>query len=100
MTNVLDLPMQENDAEASTIREYLGKLLLTVWIEGEQFSGKRPFGNSGWEFDLYIPLVKAGLVWGEIDEDGYVETVDHGAGDLIIGDAIRELTGLPAREGE
>lgn len=59
--------------ETITIREYLHKLLETLWIEGEGFSSKRPFGNSGWENDLIIPLVKAGFVEGKLsyfdDED-------------------------------
>ena len=44
---ILDLAMRENDADAKTIRGYLGKILEKVWAEGESFSGKRPFGNSG-----------------------------------------------------
>ena len=51
--------------ETITVREYLHKLLETLWIEGEGFSSKRPFGNSGWENDLIIPLVKAGFVEGK-----------------------------------
>jgi len=30
--NILDIEMQENDAKAKTIKEYLKKLLLGVWI--------------------------------------------------------------------
>ncbi len=65
---VLDLPMDENDAEAKTVRDYLKALLRHLWHEQESFSGKRPFGNSGWEYELYRAPVKAGLVKG--DEDG------------------------------
>lgn len=49
---VLDLPMDDNDAGAKTIREYLVSLVEMLWVEGEGFSGKRPFGNSGWEAEL------------------------------------------------
>lgn len=59
---VLDLELEENDADAATVREYLQALLCAVWEEGEGFSGKRPFGNSGWEYDLTQPLIDAGLV--------------------------------------
>lgn len=45
-----------------TVRGYLRELLSTVWSEGESFDGKRPFGNSGWELDLLVPLAKAGFV--------------------------------------
>lgn len=46
--SILDTPMQENDADAATIRDYLKALLLRLWEQGEGFDGKRPFGNSGW----------------------------------------------------
>jgi hypothetical protein len=65
--SVLDLPMGDNDANAANVRAYLKALLTKLWEEGEGFSGKRPFGNSGWERDLYFPLVKAGRVRGEIE---------------------------------
>ena len=47
-----------------TIRSYLELLLITLLKEGESFSGKRPFGDSCWEYDLYNPLAKVGLVRG------------------------------------
>ena len=69
---VLDLPMGRNDAEADTVREYLKALLTQLWAEGEGFSGKRPFGNSGWEREIYIALVKGRAVPGKIfEEEGY-----------------------------
>ena len=42
---VLNLPMQDNDAGAATIRDYLVALVREVWRERDGFSGKRPFGN-------------------------------------------------------
>lgn len=45
--NILDIPMEENDANASTIREYLKALLSHLWAEGEGFSGKRNEGKYG-----------------------------------------------------
>lgn len=71
-TDLLDIRMGENDADASTIRDYLKKLLSTLWDEGEGFSAKRPFGNSGWEYDLYKALAIAGVIKGVI-EDGDVD---------------------------
>ena len=76
-----------------SIREYLAELLLTLWSEGESFSGKRPFGNSGWESDLFVPLIKAGVVSGELDEDEYIEEVDHKKGNAVIAEMIREMCG-------
>lgn len=58
---ILALPMGENDADAKTVKEYLKKLLETLWEEGEGFSGKRPFGNSGWEVELEHAVEAEGL---------------------------------------
>lgn len=74
-----------------SIGEYLIELLTSLWSEGEGFSGKRPFGNSGWENDLRRPLVSAGLVWGELDSDGYLEDYDADAADEAIFAAIDAL---------
>ena len=75
MTNneILDYHYEFMDCPANSIREYLFQLLITLWNEGEGFSGKRPFGNSGWEYDLLTPLVEMGVIDGVIDEDGYLE---------------------------
>lgn len=89
---VLALPMPEgNDANAATIRDYLVALVRRVWIANEGFSGKRPFGNSGWDWDMYPPLIRAGLVRGVLDEDGYIDNVDEEAADALIRAAIDEL---------
>lgn len=88
---ILDLPMEENDAKANTIREYLLALLTTLWEEGHLFSGKRPFGNSGWSYDLYKPLVAAHTVRGRFDEYGDIENLDADAAHIAIMDAIKAL---------
>jgi hypothetical protein len=67
--HVLDLPMQDNDAGAKTVKDYLQRLLRGVWIEEEGFDGKRPFGNSGWQQEVYSTLVKAGFI--KADNEGY-----------------------------
>lgn len=64
-----------------TIRQYLKTLLKTLWEEGEGFSGKRPFGNSGWEMTLIVPLVENEIVEGEIyywkdDFDNHYEDIE------------------------
>ena len=61
---ILNCPMdpEANDAEASTVGEYLAKLLQVVWSRQDSFSGKRPFGNSGWCWDIYEALVNAKIV--------------------------------------
>ena len=62
-------------------KEYhLQELLLKLWQEGEGFSGKRPFGNSGWEYDLLYPLVAMGEIPGKLDDDGCLESINGEAG--------------------
>lgn len=61
------------DLGPMTIRSYLKELLFTLFAEGESFSGKRPFGNSGWESDLAAPLVKAGCIAGNVDDEGWAD---------------------------
>ena len=80
----LNIPMQDNDAGAKTIGGYLKKLLLTLWNEKECFSSKRPFGNSGWEYEIYQALISAKVVDGKLDECGYVDEVDYFTADGII----------------
>ena len=93
MSEILNLPMNENDAGAGTIKDYLKALLSRIWEEGEGFSGKRPFGNSGWEFDLYFALVKGKACKGtiEVDEDGYEELGNFDHADTLIFEAIESL---------
>lgn len=92
---VLALPMQDNDAEATTVRDYLIALLVGVWVEREGFSGKRPFGNSGWQYDLYEPLATAGAIVATFDEDGYFESMadnEKRKADALIMSAIEALS--------
>lgn len=77
--------------ERLTIGEYLKRLLLKLWEEDEMFSGKRPFGNSGWQFDIYKTLVEHGFVFGEIDNHGNVDEVDILIADGIIQAVIRSF---------
>ncbi len=88
---ILDCPLSDNDAQAGTVREYLTKLLALVWEDGETFNGKRPFGNSGWDGEIVIGLVRAGYVTGELDEDGYLDTADWDAAQRLVAEAIQHL---------
>lgn len=40
-----------------TIKEYFKTLLEQLWREEESFSGKRPFGDSGWQREIYEVLI-------------------------------------------
>lgn len=91
MNKILALPLEDNDAGAATIGEYLCALLKAVWTKEEGFSGKRPFGNGGWQTFIESALVRAGVVDGKLDEDGYLDEVDSSAVNKIILGCIREV---------
>lgn len=94
----LAAPMEDdNDAGAETVRAYLAKLLQTLWREEEGFNGKRPFGNSGWQSDIHLALVNAGLIPGTFDEDGCLDSVDEEAADAVLLAAIDELGRVTSR---
>lgn len=89
---VLDLEFKCGDLRKTlTIREYLKELLRELWSEGEGFSGKRPFGNSGWQYDLYQALVANKAIEGSFDPDGYLEEFDRAAAREMIAGAIKQL---------
>lgn len=91
-SQVLAAPMrQPNDAGAATVRDYLKALLAKVITEEEEFSGKRPFGNSGWVYDLERALVQAGLASGEISGDGCLDGEDTDQCQALILAAIQSL---------
>jgi hypothetical protein len=83
--------MQDNDAKAATIGDYLRELLRKLWNEGESFSGKRPFGNSGWEHEIYLALGKAGHIKAEFDSEGWLEYCDDTHANKLIFRAIDSL---------
>lgn len=87
----LDLEFDHDEIGGTTIRGYFIELLTNLWRQGEGFSGKRPFGDSGWEHDLEVPLVKSGCVNGTIKNEGdedepywYVEDLDRKAYDKFV----------------
>lgn len=80
----LDLEFTDPDIGQTSIRDYFKKLLINLLQEGESFSGKRPFGNSGWESFAAGPLIKAGYLKGELDEDGYPYNYSNDEYDTIL----------------
>lgn len=73
----LDTEFESMDIGRVTARQYLKQLLGDLLEKGESFSGKRPWGNSGWEYELAVPLILAGAISGAVDEDGYAEVADE-----------------------
>lgn len=91
VSEIIHLPIGRNDTCAKTVGEYLKILLQTLWAEEESFSGKRPFGNSGWKNVVYVSLIKEGFVKGEVDEDDLLDEVDEESADNLIDDVIEYI---------
>ena len=92
LEKLLDMEFESTDLNYElTIREYLKKLLETLWKEGDGFSGKRPFGNGGWQYDIYRSLIGCGAISGELDEDGCIEEFDEKAAEKLVLELIDEL---------
>lgn len=53
-----------------TVGQVLVALAYGVLDDGECFDGKRPFGNSGWQWDLYRILSDAGIATQETAGQG------------------------------
>jgi len=92
----LDVRFDSDAGSQLTVREYFRELLITLWDETEGFSGKRPFGNSDWWWDLWIPLAKAGFIdLGEYDEENdefpHYEDSHKKAADAYCRELIRRV---------
>lgn len=94
---ILELKFKSMDlGKEITIKDFFKELLITLFKEGECFSGKRPFGNSGWDYDLCVCLAQNGVIDGhnEIDtdypEDEYWEYDSKEAENKIL-ELIKEL---------
>lgn len=81
--NVLNLKVNSIDGSI-TIRVYLYLLLEALWTQKEGFSGKRPFGESSWAYDLYEVLIKNELISGKLDENGFVQELDKNEADEYV----------------
>lgn len=78
-----------------SIREFFHDMMQHLWSEMDGFSGKRPFGNGGWEYPVIRALVAAGAISGEViyDEDGYIEdeTYDYDEGHKFVVGLLSQL---------
>ena len=89
---ILNLKFNRGDMPNTiTLGDYLKKLFKTLWKDGEDFSSKRPLGNSDWQCEIYYVLIKNNVVEGTIDEYDCVYTVDYFQADKVILDLIDYL---------
>lgn len=89
---ILELKFESTDlGKEISIKDFFKELLTTLFIEGEGFSGKRPFGNSGWDWDLKICLAKNEVIKGEYDSKYDDWDFDSQEADKKIFELIKEL---------
>lgn len=90
--SVLNCVIENSDIDyLCTVREYMVELLTTLWEKEDGFSGKKPFGNSGWKYDVYLALVLNGIVDGKLDAEGFVEDIDDKRAEELILAAIWKM---------
>lgn len=90
---IMSLPMPHPESgDDSTIGENLRDIMRRVWEKEEGFSGKRPWGYSGWQLSFYEVLVKFDVIEGSFDEYGYLDSCDDADGFEIICECIEKFT--------
>ena len=92
LEEILKLKFYSKDLDREiTIKDFFKKLLKTLFKEKEMFDSKRPFGNSDWDCDLIVCLIKNNIIYGKLDEDGYIEDYDEKRYDLMLHILIENL---------
>lgn len=74
-----------------TVQGYLLRLLSDLWRKEDEFNSKRPFGNSGWQWEVYGALIEAGHMPGELDADGCIVDFDERAGEALVLSLIGQM---------
>lgn len=67
-----------------TLRQYFCRIVEEVFIWGEGFSGKRPFGESWWRHELVDALRESGALLPEPPDAPKEEEGDESAEFLVI----------------
>lgn len=85
LEEILNLKFYSKDLDKElTIKDFFKKLLVTLFKEKEMFDSKRPFGNSDWDDDLIVCLIKNNIIHGKLDEEGYIEFYDEVRYNLML----------------
>ena len=91
-SSIGDIEFYSNDLlKKVTVKQYLHILLRDLWLHKDGFSSKRPFGNSGWEYEIYAALINARFIEGELDQEGFVVEINESVADLLVVNFIQEV---------
>ena len=88
--DVLAVVVRIRGLGAVTLGDLLRRILTEFWGDPE-FDADRPFGFSGWRYEVCAALIRAGLLEGRLDGNGDVEECDEVAADRLIREAIETL---------
>ena len=91
--DALNLRFDSDAGNNLTLRQYFEKLLITLWKEGEGFSGKQPFGNSGWKYDIFSLLSENGFIPNGESKgyDGQFIEINEKEADDFVMELIKEV---------
>lgn len=89
--DVLKFVYSQWDLGECSIRQYLVELARQCWVLEDGFSGKRPFGNSGWKYDVYSALAEGGFVTGTKDGAGDWTGIDRKKAESIILECFKRI---------
>ena len=90
---LLGLGLPDHPSGCDTVRDYLRTMLAQFFL-GEAGFKYGMSGSSDWQYDLYVPMIKAGLLpgYGTWEDDGYgLDTAQAQVLDDLILSAIREM---------
>ena len=84
-SEIVNCPIDDDDnIGVETVGEYIEAIIIELFETEEAFDSKRPFGNSGWVYNIYHALIKGGYVEGTLDEDGYIDTFDEECANQLV----------------
>ncbi|MFA6024230.1 MAG: hypothetical protein WC777_03375 [Candidatus Gracilibacteria bacterium] len=93
---ILDISVKPNEpynAKEVTLREYLRQLAVAPWTNNPEriFDGKRFNGSGSYDFAVFESLIRAGVLNGKLDEDGYVEELDVEQAKAFVRELISKI---------
>lgn len=74
----------------ATIKEFFKDLLLDLWRLKEEFNPQKPWGESNWQNDVYIALIEAGFIEGNITDARKLKDFDKTEADRFINWVIKD----------
>ncbi|MGP1715597.1 MAG: hypothetical protein ACTS9Y_00325 [Methylophilus sp.] len=91
--NSLDIRVDIEGNGNMLLKEYLGHLLMSAWVEGPA-RGLTVFKAGAFKGPVYEALIKNELIPGELDSDGFIVEVDEESADKFMRKVIGSALGV------